>query len=244
MLQTEFSILIADDNEMNRWLLAEQLQQWCQDVISTSDGNEAWRFLQHQQYSLIFLDVNMPGLTGLELVRKIRADSVNQSTPVIAVTAHVQNQHRHLLIDSGFNDCLIKPLTLADLQQVILLWCETSPSLNSQFYLSAVLERTGQNVELAIVFLEKLFKEAPTLFVELASALAKKHFQLAFDKAHKLHGSFCFYGFNDFRLLAESLETSLLEENLPEAQQHFELLSSKFAELAQMQTGMVMQLQQ
>ena len=243
MLQNEFSILIADDNEMNRWLLVEQLQQWCQDVISASDGNEAWRLLQRQQYSLIFLDVNMPGLTGLDLVKRIRADSVNQLTPVVAVTAHVQSQHRHLLVDSGFNDCLIKPLTLGDLHRVISQWCEISANVNGHFYLEAVLQRTEQNSALASVFLEKLFKEVPILLIQLASALANQHSQLAFDKAHKLHGCFCFYGFNDFRLLAEALESSLLVENLPEAQQQFEILSSKFAKLSELQTEMLMQLQ-
>lgn len=241
---SDLSILIADDNEMNRWLLAEQLQQWCLDVTSACDGQEAWRFLQLDQYSLVFLDVNMPGLNGFELVKKIRAGSANQSTPVIAVTAHVQSYQRHTLISAGFNDCLIKPLMLSDLQRAISHWCESSNGLNCHYYATAVLDRAERNADLAKVFLEKLFQEAPVLFVNLASTLDKQQVQLASDLAHKLHGSFCFYGFADFRGLAESLEASLLDGNLPKAQQQFRLLAAKFDDLSAMQGDLLLQLTQ
>ena len=123
MILTELSILIADDNEMNRWLLAEQLSVWSNDVALACDGLEAWNLLQDRQYSMVFLDVNMPGLNGFELVKKARTESPNRLTPIIAVTAHVQTHQRYLLIEDGFNECLIKPIVLADLQHVISRAC-------------------------------------------------------------------------------------------------------------------------
>ena len=242
MTPTDLSILIADDNEMNRWLLAEQLQNWSQDIVSACEGRQAWRFLENQRYSLVFLDVNMPGFNGFELVKKIRAESANRLTPVIAVTAHVQNDHRHLLIAEGFNDCLIKPLVLADLQRVISQWCESTVNLNSQYYADAILDKFEHNQALGQMFLQKLFKEAPTLFANLAFAFQNQQAKAALENAHKLHGSFCFYGFADFRVLAESLEQSVMEENLSKAWRQFHLLSAKFEELVMMKADIMQQL--
>ncbi len=241
-MQTDFSILIADDNEMNRWLLAEQLQHWSRNVSTACDGRQAWSLLQQHRYALVFLDVNMPGLNGFELVKKIRAESLNLSTPVVAVTAHVQSYQRHLLIAEGFNDCLIKPLVLADLQRVISHWCEPTATLNSQYYAAAILDKVEYNRELGQVFLQKLFREAPMLFAGLESALQNQQLQLAFENAHKLHGSFCFYGFADFRALADSLEQSLLDVDLTKAQQQFKSLATKFDALLAMQTELQAQM--
>lgn len=236
MTLRELSILIADDNEMNRWLLAEQLQNWSQDITVAADGREAWQALQRQCYALVFLDVNMPGLTGFELVKKTRAASLNQASPIIAVTAHVQSYQRHRLLDDGFNDCLIKPVVLADLQRVIAEWCGTSQTLGAEDYAGVVLEKVEHNRELGRLFLQKLFREAPVQFSALAQALHSQQRVPALEIAHKLHGSFCFYGFADFRALAEKLEKDLEAADMPAAAQQFSRLSEKFEQLIQIQS--------
>ena len=239
MIFTDFSILVADDNEMNRWLLAEQLQYWCDDISQACDGLEAWALLQARQYSIVFLDVNMPGLNGFEVVKKARAKSLNQSSPIVAVTAHVQSHQRHLLLEDGFNDCLIKPIVLGDLQQVISDWCKSTAVQSSQYYAQALLNKVEHNRELGQLFLQKLMKEVPSQLADLGEALQSQQYQSAFDTAHKLQGSFCFYGFEDFRLLAGQLEQGLLDVDMSKAKKQYQLLSAGFADLLAMQNDVM-----
>ncbi len=231
MTETELSILIADDNEMNRWLLAEQLNTWTNQVTSTSDGTQAWEALRETVYSLIFLDVNMPGISGLELVQKARMASANRLTPIIAITAHVQRRQPHLFIEDGFNDCLIKPIVLADLERVIGQWCKPRESVNGDYYVSAVLNRLENNREMGRKYLQKLFEEVPSQFVSLEQYLRDRQCSKAWEVAHKLHGSFCFFGFADFRAVAEILEQHLMDADMIKAQQQYVLLSAKFENL-------------
>ena len=244
MALADLSILIADDNEMNRWLLAEQMQYWSEDITLACDGKEAWEFLQKNRYSLVFIDVNMPLMTGCELIKKARSGGLNQSVPMIAITAHLQSQHRHLLLADGFNDCLIKPIVLADLQKIISQWCIPANGENgdSDYYADALLEKLAQNRELGCVFLQKLFAETPAQITNLERTLQNQQCMQAWEIAHKLHGTFCFYGFEDFRALARSLEQYLLEADMTKATQQFQLLSGKFSGLLNMKSSLASRL--
>ena len=242
MILTELSILVADDNEMNRWLLTEQLHYWSDDITQSCDGQDAWELLQSRQYSMVFLDVNMPGLNGFELVKKVRAESLNRLSPIVAVTAHVQSHQRHLLIEYGFNDCLIKPIMLADLQQAISDWCIPTAKVGSQYYAQALIKKVEHNRALGRIFLQKLIQEVPSQLVTLELALQHQQCQSALDIAHKLHGSFCFYGFDDFRAIAGQLEQNLRVADLPKARQQFQLLTEGFTNLLTIQNDVMTKL--
>lgn len=234
MVFTALSILIADDNEMNRWLLAEQMQYWTDNISLASDGGDAWNLLQKNLYSLVFIDVNMPVMNGDELIKKVRAGSINQSVPMIAITAHVQSQRRHLLIADGFNDCLIKPIVLADLQRVVSEWCMSPNGKDGDYYADTLLEKVEHNRKLGRLFLQKLFADVPVQLSNLEQALQNQESEQACEMAHKLHGTFCFYGFGNFRELAGGLEQCLLNADIPNAMQQFKLISAKFSDLQNM----------
>ena len=65
--------LIADDDPISLLLLQRTLQQWGYEVTSARDGGEAWRYFEEQDFPLVISDWVMPGMDGLELVRRIRA---------------------------------------------------------------------------------------------------------------------------------------------------------------------------
>lgn len=245
MALADLSILIAEDNEMNRWLLTEQLQYWCDNITQACNGGEAWELIQKHRYSLLFIDVNMPILSGYDLIKKARAGGMNQSAPMIAITAHVQTQQRHLLLAEGFNDCLIKPIVLADLQRVVSQWCVTANGNghNHDYYANAILEKVEHNSELGRVFVQKLFNETPSQIDNLAQTIENRQCQQAWEIAHKLHGTFCFYGFEDFRALARSLEQYLLEADLAKATHQFQLLSAKFSDLVNLKAELLHRLE-
>lgn len=234
MAVQDFSVLIADDNELNRWLLCEQLRLWTTEITSAAEGREAWRLLEAVKYTLIFIDLNMPFLNGLDLIAKIRTgDNINRWTPVIAVTAHSYDSlQRETLIAAGFNDCLFKPILLQNIQQIIEQWLFPSMD-NPGYYAAQIVKKIGLDGELSQQLLNKLFLEVPEYLLNIAQAVQKFDYKQAWQAAHKLHGTFCFYGFNDFLPMAEILEESLLKNDTAAAKLHLWAIQIRFSELSE-----------
>jgi len=234
------AILIADDNELNRWLLTEQLQGLQVDVAQTSNGVEAWEQLQTKSFYMAFFDLNMPLMGGRELLAKIRQHATLKALYCVAVTAHAQSDLRQRLLEEGFDDCLIKPIVLADLQRVVAQPINSSANLDAERYACMLLDRTADNRELAQLLLNKLFDQVPEQFDRLHQQLHNKHVQGAWEVAHQLHGTFCFYGFEDFRTLAQTLEQSLLNaKDTSDAHAKLQLLQAKFAALTAEQSALL-----
>ena len=70
-------VLIAEDDPVSRTVLRRTLEKWGHDVIATPDGDQAWAAFQHETFPVVISDWMMPGLDGLELVRRIRHNRRN-----------------------------------------------------------------------------------------------------------------------------------------------------------------------
>lgn len=108
-------ILVVDDNETNRVLLQEMLELDGHRVVLATDGPGALARVAEEEPDLLLLDVNMPGMDGLEVCRRLRSDPVTASLPIILVTALADRSHRLNGIKAGANDYLTKPIDRADL---------------------------------------------------------------------------------------------------------------------------------
>ncbi len=108
-------ILVVDDTEANRILLQEILELDGHQVSVAADGAEALAAVAREEPDLVLLDVNMPGMNGLEVCRRLRADPKSTSLPIILVTALAERQHRLEGIGAGANDYLTKPIDRPDL---------------------------------------------------------------------------------------------------------------------------------
>ena len=114
-VQAQGRILVVDDHEHNRILLQEILEQQGYQIDLASDGLEALRAIAQAQPDLVLLDVNMPGLDGFEVCRRLRAGGESAALPVILVTALADREQRLEGIAAGANDYLTKPIDRADL---------------------------------------------------------------------------------------------------------------------------------
>lgn len=233
MVTPAFAILIADDNELNRWLLQEQLLQWTTDITAAKDGQEAWQLLQAKQYDLIFLDMNMPFLNGIELIERVRTgETPNRATPAIAVTAHAQERQHIALIAAGFDECLIKPVLLKHLKPIIEQCLAVTSRGNFEYYAAQLVKKTESNRELSLRLLDRLLAEVPAQL--LCTELAIQHADLdkAWQLSHQLHGTFCFYGFADFLPAATSLEQCLLDNDISAASLQLQSIRERFSALS------------
>jgi DNA-binding response OmpR family regulator len=103
------TILVADDEEDVRELVAYRLSRSGYEVIDAGDGEEAFRLATQRVPDLMVLDVMMPRLDGYELTRRVRADESLRSVPVILLTARSQETDVGRGFDVGADDYLKKP---------------------------------------------------------------------------------------------------------------------------------------
>ena len=99
-----------------------------------SSGEEALELLDHRTYDLIFMDLRMPGLDGLETTRELRRrEGEMRHSIVVAVTANAFSEDRERCLAAGMDDFLAKPVRLEDLRAMALRWLpKASLQLNAR----------------------------------------------------------------------------------------------------------------
>ena len=121
------TVLIAEDNPVNRELLRELLEMRGYAVVETCNGQEAMEELHKAQPDILLLDLNMPVLDGFGTIEKIRKHPTLRTLPVLAVTAYAMRGDREKILSAGFDGYLSKPIDPTILQQELqrLLMKET-----------------------------------------------------------------------------------------------------------------------
>ena len=115
--------LLVDDNEINLMVGAEILSSYGIETDSAASGMEALLDSSRTKYDIIFMDQMMPEMDGIETTQKIRGqDGPNLRTPIVALTANVMHDMRDVLIDSGMDDFIGKPIEIPELNRVLRKW--------------------------------------------------------------------------------------------------------------------------
>jgi two-component system cell cycle response regulator DivK len=108
-------ILLVEDNEMNRDMLARRLERRGYQVVIAIDGEQGVRLAREESPDLILMDMSLPVLDGWEATRRLRALPVTQAIPIIALTAHAMAGDREQALQAGCNDYDSKPIEFARL---------------------------------------------------------------------------------------------------------------------------------
>jgi CheY-like chemotaxis protein len=114
------TILIVDDNDDTRGLLRAMLERGAHRVVEAEDGEEALALFARAQPDLVVLDVNLPGIDGPEVCRRIKSGAVAslRAVPVVMLTAAIEEENRRRCLEAGADAYLTKPfspLALLDL---------------------------------------------------------------------------------------------------------------------------------
>lgn len=106
-------VLVVDDNPINRLLPVTWLNRAGHEAVECSSGFEALERLGVGQYDAVLLDLSMPGLSGTEVCRQLRASPEHADVRIVAYTAHLQPELVGGFQGAGFDQVLIKPVTRA-----------------------------------------------------------------------------------------------------------------------------------
>ena len=107
-------ILIVEDNDKNLKLVRDVLQVKGYRTIEAGTAEEGIELAREQKPDLVLMDIQLPGMNGIEALKVLRADASTERIPVIAVTASVMQQDRNLITEAGFDGYIGKPINLRE----------------------------------------------------------------------------------------------------------------------------------
>src|SRR5262249_34907718 len=110
-------ILIVEDNPKNLKLVRDTLQVKGYQTIEAETGEEGLRLAHERHPALILMDIQLPGINGIEALHELRADPVTRPTPVIAITASVMPQDQKRIMAAGFDGFQASPLASSNCWQ-------------------------------------------------------------------------------------------------------------------------------
>ncbi|GDY24427.1 histidine kinase [Agarivorans sp. Toyoura001] len=221
-------VLAVDDNAANLKLISAMLEELVTEVDTCTNGLEAITKAEENSYNLILMDIQMPILDGISATQKIRENSKNQQTPIIAVTAHALAGEKEQLLGQGVDDYLAKPIDESSLEKLIHRWQPNAKLLSRENLVSTLeqpqilefenaslswqlaMQRANNNQTLALdmfVMLQESFAEIESGIEQvLAQQLNADEFVLLI---HRFRGGCAYSGCKRLESLAGTIEDSL-----------------------------------
>lgn len=210
------TVLVVEDNPINQKLIAAILDSLQCSVVIADSGEEAWSLLMDRQFDLILMDINLPGMDGVETTRRIRRmeaklaekDGHRRNLPIIALTAHALRQDRDQFLAAGLTDVLTKPIELGKLTALLNLYlskdADSENEKNKQIWSRPMknqpqsdvydIAAVAKSLNLPVEFLQELIKAFFTdiwlqYSTELETAIrAGAHSDIK-NYAHKVKGA-------------------------------------------------------
>ncbi|MBN2430764.1 MAG: response regulator [Acidobacteria bacterium] len=190
-------VLLAEDNAPSRRYLLHFLQQAGFHVISAQSGYEVLSILARTPVDLVMMDMQMPGMDGLNATRRIResTDPRIRTVPIIAVTAYARPEDQQRFLAAGVNKCLAKPVHIPLLIEEILILAGGTPRSTGPadpvedsrpFNVEELKTRWRKHPDLMHEICTSFVKEAPELVRRLEKAAAAEAWPSVAEAAHLL----------------------------------------------------------
>lgn len=222
-------LLVVEDNEVNQKVALGMLKKLGYEAALAEDGIAAVQAVEQNEYDLILMDCQMPGMDGFEATARIRRQQAGQRrTPIIAMTAYTTQQDQDKCFAAGMDDCLTKPVRVDVLSAMLQRWLNEIPQGEKNMLLNALDETTlrptatfsdiesldthlfdelRDMLDAEITACVELFlARSQTRFRDLRSALGKRDFTALANEAHGLKGSSASLGAMRMAAMCRELE--------------------------------------
>ncbi|WP_097460758.1 response regulator [Mangrovitalea sediminis] len=225
-------VLAVDDNDANLKLVLTLLEDLNIRSEGAASGFEALSKIRQQRFDLVFMDVQMPGMDGIETTRRIRGlDGPGRHTPIVALTAHALSEERDRLLRRGFDDYLTKPLSSDKLTEIVQRYtgfrkktghirdtgietplpvrpssrARQAPCVDIEESIRLAAGKADLAEELFSMLLEQLLAERNLI----ADLLEQEDWPTLLEHVHKLHGATRYCGVPELRQISEETESAL-----------------------------------
>jgi two-component system sensor histidine kinase BarA len=224
-------VLLVDDNPANLQLASELLRGLNTEVITASNGKQAIDICAEDEFDVIFMDIQMPGMDGIEATKHIRAmETERRRTPIIALTAHSITEQKSELLIAGMDDCISKPVNETQLAHIINRWAsltgKKSVVAQTEEQIAPITEKLRDIMtrELGAVDIQlclKLANNKPALArdmltmllanleaekTQIDQTLASGNYRQLGDLIHRLYGSCCYCGVPKLKYISGLLD--------------------------------------
>ncbi len=240
-------ILVAEDNEINQTLMKVILSKLGYDAQIVADGAEAVNRVKRGKTDLIFMDVQMPGMDGLEATAAIRKLKDIEQPVIVAMTAYALQGDREKCLAAGMDDYISKPVKMQDIKSVILRWKGRTISFRDTHSETAItsleeglldmnvinqLKKLGgeSDSSFLIQLIDMYLKLSPPLIQSIRQHIEKGELDSAGQVTHKLKGSSLNLGATRMASICKKLELACRENNLTGALETYRLLADAFTQ--------------
>lgn len=218
-------ILLVDDNQINRNVASKILTKSGCAVIQAFGGVEAIEMVKKENFDLIFMDIQMPEMDGIEATHKIKDLKLKNSPPIIAMTAYSMEEDREKFLKKNMDDYLAKPIKAEKLIQLVKKWTRFEPIEVAKQTLLGQTERLVLNqntlnqlskyggMELIESVLIEFDEEASTQVANADALIKAKQFEEFRRDMHTLKGNAGTLGAEKLANLATIVEKRLKENN-------------------------------
>jgi two-component system, cell cycle response regulator DivK len=117
-------VLIVEDNEKNMKLVRDVLQATGYSTLEATTGEDAVELALSQAPALVLMDVQLPGIDGVEALERLRQNERTASIPVLALTAQAMSGDRERFLEAGFDGYLAKPVDVGALIEAVREHCD------------------------------------------------------------------------------------------------------------------------
>jgi PAS domain S-box-containing protein len=218
--QHPLRILLAEDNIVNQKVAIHILQRMGYQADVATNGLEVISALLQQPYDLVFMDMQMPKMDGIETTRAIEQNCQNGkiiSRPrIVAMTANAMQGDREICLAAGMDDYLSKPIHNSELVRVLrecpsvtLSSPLTLASINMSTLQEAASDIGGEDPGFLIELIDSYLDNSQSLLQELYTSFAQENFEVMLLTVHTLKSSSSVIGAEDLATLCRELETNL-----------------------------------
>lgn len=224
-------VLLAEDNLINQRVASELLKRWGHLVQVAGNGLEAVSILERDRFDLVFMDLQMPGMDGLEATKRIRQMEAKSGAhvPIVAMTAHAMRGDRERCLEAGMDDYLTKPINPELMLGVISKFAPGQANQRNRSKQAAVSvpldmdkldKRFEGDKELRHQLMQVFLEEYPILMGDVRRAVSESDPDALARAAHTVKGSLGYFEAAGASKAAIDLEQQGRSGNLTTAQEN------------------------
>jgi hypothetical protein len=243
LLALQPHVLLVDDNEVNRKVSGQILQKSHCQVSFAGSGPEAIEQVQSGHFDLVLMDIQMPGMDGIEATRRIRELDMPRVPPIVAMTAYSMRGDKERFLEAGMDDYVAKPIRPISLIRKVAevlaphsgSRTETAEKTSSQvidFSILKELEKYGGS-SLIEDTLNDFEQEGAELLKNCTESLKNKDYENILSKLHTLKGNAATLGIQQLADTARKIEARLKRGAYPSLPRDLDELGSTFSAFQQ-----------